>query len=1376
MASSRRPWTRWRLLAIVVPGLVLLGIGVWTVRIVGRLSNRLRDTVQTRFAASTGGTLAIGDVRWRWGRIDFAGVELDAPLLPGRLRIREVRVYLTPRLTLHLDALSAVQRVEAVAPVLVLDDSLAARIRRWRVAPGRHWSGPPAGFAIALREGAIVYRGARSKKDLPLATAINGWFDLSDRLAVYAAGNALADSSNLTLTATIPFSEGRTYIRAAARHMDLARLPVRAGSEIGGAADLYIEWKDSLAARLVLHDARYRPREGPGIGPLSAILAVAGQEARWRPTDIPINGITLTTEGAIGWRDSLSIAATGHWEGDVSRLSALAGPAIADLHGTARGEASLSGPLMRPVAQLAVTSDSLGSGGVEVRNLAIRAHAAKLDGNDALAIDATEFVLEGVRVSGTGGGAISPADIRIHLVADPVALGRLPGLATTGLSGDVRASAEVRVRKSGASVHAALDVMGATWRGTPIPVTRIAIVHDSGRKAGLRAEGPHVTLDGEVAFEGGRIAGLSGNLRLDGYLPPLGSGAPRLTGTVQFNGSDSLLTASGFFDVQLGNRPFFPVEVAARAGWDGTPAWLRLWTTSFPFAGIDPDAGMAISRARDGWDVTGSAWEGRVRLTGHLAESNAFAGVVTVEGAPVEPLASTVHLERLLSAGTVAGRMTVSGVYGDAHSFRATGSLHMSDLTVQAADSIAADVGVTLTPDSVHWASGPMARHGEPIAFTSGTYRFADGLLASEAHGARGGRLKTALAMVGVDSLADGDAEWSAHVADSPTDTAHVTVDVLATAGQIITIPFDTLRVRLEGGTQWQTVMSAMLQKVGRYRLVSTSGRIPVGDEPDAELDIPVRILPSDPRFEPKGNDVLGLLADLVDLGVTGRGPGEGYVRIGGPLTNVVAGEGWCEVHSGTLTWPGETWPTWQGVQLRLSVVPESRFLRIERARARVGRGQVVVSNVPETSFGADPLVIDAIGLNLGVIQVETPRPIPFYIPGGMPTGQPIEMSVRGRDPSDRYLIAGPWENPLFFGEIILSGGYFTFPLEQTGPPDTTTYFYQTINWQTDLIVGRDLIYETRPTRAGIFHRIFSDPLDLLGSLAAEMEARLVEGGRVQLRGIYGRNGEDLNIITEGIVAQQARMSVLDLDFEPDGPLVLKWDTRTDPEPLIQGRGVTIIDDSVRVYARLISTDPVTGVVREGGRLGQLTVDLDTDEIFSAGTNPQERQLAVLQMLGYLTHDPRNPDPQARQINTAEIVNAGYRTLLRRSELQAWRGLFGPFQRQIRRITRLDVLEVRPSVLPNLVAPKQPAAQFSYLRGTNWTVGQYIWGNLLLSYYGELELTSFARPTIAARQQVGFEWAISPSTRLQLRRDIDVPVGIPDTEIAISHRFVFRSY
>ena len=1395
MTSVARRWPRWLRSVLWLAALAILGIGLWGARTTVNVSSRIQALAEEQFEAHAGGKLRIGGVAWHWRYVDFTDVIAEAPLLPGRVAVSRVRVHLTllHALLHRLQPLAAVGRVDLVAPDLVLSDALVQWIANVRSRPPSTFSARLPDIVIALGEGSIHYQTDEALPPAPLATGLAGRVHLSssDRIVLDISGQALSDTVNFALNGSIGVNGAPSRLSLIASRMNLSRMREFVVPQVGGSADVRLTLSDSLSAALALDGVTLvtansrNARKGIRIGPVSMNLTVAGQEARWGMTEVPVEGLTFATNGALRWKDALSVDAVCRWSGEVNRLGELISPALADMHGVLRGEMKVSGPVNRPTMSLDLASDSLVSAWATVRNVSVRCRAEENPGSrsDPFVISALSMNLDGTRFVGSGSGRIDPLDIRLQLAASPLVMESIPPLVRAGVRGRAHATAQIRISDAGVGARLTINEINVAWNDTPVPLATVAVTRDTTGRIELLARGRAVSFDGQIVKETDGERALSGTVRLDDYPLPVGglASAPRLNGELAIRGNRTLLTAVGQVQVATTGRPAFPVSVSGRYGSaDGTeptPLSFRLSTPALPFANLNPDVDLTLTRQPEGWELRGRAWGDRLTFLGHVEGSSAFRGVLRAENVPVPPLANIVHLGSFMTDGTLSGQLEVAAGRGalrtQKSSFSGNGSFRISAMTMRDLDSLDAEVAVAVNSDSTSWATGPIRRQGRTVAFTSGVYR-RDGSLSTRIWGPPDGRLETALALVGSGLNASGNALWSVSIADTRETSLEIGADILATRGQIITIPFDTTRIRLEGDTHWLTLADADLRRTGYYHALCREGKIPINAGPDAELDLPITILP-----EPN-NNVFWLITHLMNMGVTGKGSGSGSIRIAGPASQAVIGDGWCEVRDGTLEWQNRLWPTWKNVQVRASVVPVMRFLKIERFSAHVGDGLVLAGNVPAEEIGADPLTIGPIGLSLGAVQVETPRPIPLHIPGGMPSGESLKAAVSGRERAGKFTITGPWEHPLFVGEIVLSDGYFTYPLEETGTPGDTLSagedLLHRINWQVDLVAGRNLYYESRTATENIWRRLLRQPIQLIGSMAVEMEARLNEGGRVELRGIYGdrtpsSSQGSLNVITQGLISEQARMSVLDIDFKPDGPLLISWDTRSDPEPIIRGRGVATLGDSVRIYARLVSIDPQTRVIREGGRFDELTVELDSDEILG-DVSQQEKQLAILHMLGYYSGDP-----QSRQLETRELVNAGYRTLLRRGELRAWRSVFGPFQRQIRRLTRIDVIEVEPSLVLNLLDNTyQPGSQFAYLRGTNWTVGQYVWGNFFLSYHGQLELRSIAQPTLGARHQVGIQWAIRPSTRLELTRDIEVPFGLPDTRVAISHRFTFQSY
>ncbi len=1358
--------------------LLLLAIGVIAVRVTIKLADRLHGVVEERFETVVGGRMRVGDVSWRWGYVDFVNVEADAPLFPGPAHIRRVRVHFSVTKAVHLDPVAAVDRIEVFEPTVSLGDSLVTRMERWRNRPASSSRPSLPEITATIADGSIVYDPGDGLDAVPLIEGLTGWVGVTDRIGVYITGNALSDAGNFSLTAAVSLTDDLVQVRGSASQMDLARARSDAFPTIGGIVDARVGWSDSLEASLRLDGVHLMRRDSIGIGPISTTVVLSGSEARWEPTDVAIEGVILSTRGLVRWGATPHVDVAASWRGTFLRVGRLLDPAVADLHGNIRGEMALRGPLKAPTLAVRLSSDSLATRGVHARDLLVHGYTDPIAGPapNVLVIDTLVGNVHGTRIVGTGSGRLDPLDIRLALSARSLRLDSIPALAGVGLAGSANATADVSV--SGVRTRAELrfDDVDVRLHGHELPIDSASLATgDSSGTIHVSAGGRSARLSGAVRVGDADSLSVALDVALAGYEPPIGRAPPRLSGALRLESTGTRLTATGDVVVARRGKQPFPLRVDVETGWlsGDEPFSARFATDALPFYHMTQSVSATVRRDTDGWRLSGTSWDGMVGISGRMPDGGNIVGAFTLRDVPLIELSRIVRLDRFLTSGKVSGQVNVAVLDGKVEG---NGDIRLSDFTMKGVTSLTSAASVTIDGDSVTWMAGPFELEDRPLLFNSGTYRIPDGSVSSRIWGPPDGRLEMALALGGVALDAHGDALWSVKIEHEPrTEPAtKLAIDVFATGGEIVRVPFDTTEVHLAGDSRWLGVSDALVHRVGFYRAVCTDGRIPAGAGPDAELDLPIRILPD------SSNDVFWLLTHLIDKGVSGRGAGEGYVRIAGRPSQTVFGEGWFAVHDGELRWPTDVWPTWTDVDIRASIVPESRSLQIERFSADVATGEISITNAPAQGFGAEPFVVDAVGISLGVLGVETRSAIPLHVRGAMPDGEHVDVELTGRGVSDRFLIAGPWVNPVFVGDAIVSNGAFTYPLEDaSGEVDTTEMsdLGRRINWRVDLVTGRNLTYESRQRSGSILERMLDDPLQLLGSMAAELEARLAEGGRAEMRGIYSGGG--LSVATHGLISTQARISILDLDFAPDGPLVIEWDTRSDREPLIRGRGVTVLGDTARIYARLVSIDPVTNLVHEGGRFGELTVELDSDEL-RGNLTPQERQLAILQKLGYYSGEVRQGESEGLQqgakLDPGELVSAGYRTLLRRSEQQAWRNFLRPVERQIRRLTNIDVLDIQPSVLLNLLDDELPAAQFSYLRGTKWTVGQYLWGRLLLSYHGQLEIISIARPALGARHQVAFEWAISPATRLEMTRDIDVPVGVPDTRLGLSHRFAFQSY
>ena len=1381
MNSGRASWHQWLRVAEWCLGVLLITTGLWFVHTISILPDTIQSSVEQTFSRNTDGTLRIGETTLKWGCIDFDSIHVRSQYLPGPLMVRKVRVHVgyLDYFIRGFDPVQALENVEIIQPRLTLEQSPLEWIRHLQSMSGDSRFSLPD-VELSLTGGSVVHAPFGSgTTEVILIDDLRGRFDVMTQI-FSVRGAVLSDSTNMIARTRIG-PDGKPGFWVAAERIDFGRIHDPGLADISGMASIDMTYIDTLDAALRFRQIELTTTDGLHAGPMDFVLRAQGNRAQWDRTEVTLGGMVVTTEGTVDWKDSVTVDASLAWSGDIDRIGSLVNADLADARGAVRGNVDINGPLFRPMLSVRLSADSLHTRFTEVRDVRIRCHTEALRGSlpDTLVLDAFSLRLDGARITGHGGGGLDPLNLNLSIRSSEIHLGGLKGMDRTGIEGTAVLSGSAHTDTTGTTGSLAVTLSDIRYRDTRIPVFFVEVTRDSLHRVMVLASGEGVNLEGRLFPPGSapdspsadttaRQIVFAGNAMLQEFMPPLedSTSLPWFTGSLSVTIDEEELTLEGPLEVgtpYLAQIPtYLSLGYSLQSSADSARPSLTATLTSdaLPLSpGFHPNLEVTASRTPSAWTLSGSLWDRAVSFRGSMGNDGWIASTIHVSSVSVPELARNGGVGKSLPAGTLNGNVNMRG---RVDSLQAEGAFRLTGLTVKRMDSLDVTIPFRVTPDSIIWDRSPWFRNGRTVAWAEGRYRSGGDMEIVLESPSANGRLKHALDLAGTTLNADADALWRVTVTKTENTDVEIDADLFATQGQIVSIPFDTCTAHLYGDTRWLTI-DADLEKHNEYAARCRSGRIPIGGGAGNELDLPIE-MPAD-----KGRNILGLLTGIIDQGVVGHGPGSAALRIAGTGSGAVIGSGRIEFHDGTLTWPGATWPQWRNVSGAADVISDTRFLQITRFSADVGEGQVTARNTPAEPIGAEPLPIPVVGLNLGAIQVNTPRPIPLHITGSMTRGEYLSMTVGGRGNLKSFYFAGPWDHPVAVGEARLSDGYFTYPPYEDVNQDTTgSSIIEIMNWQVDIVAGRDLYYHTRSAPENFWLTMLQDPFELLGSMAAELEAKLMEGGRLHVWGIYENDG--LNVRTDNIASHEARMSVLNIDLSPDGPMELRWDTRQDPYPILRGRGVASIGDSVNIFARLVTIDPETRAVREGGRLEELTVELDTDE-FLGDVSQREKQLAILRLLGFYS-DSR----QSQQLQTAEIGSAAYRALIRRSEQQAWRMMLRPFQRQLRRLTTIDVLQVEPSVVANLLDNEQPHDQLTYLQGTNWRVGEYFWGQFLVSYQGELELIGLDRPTLGARHCIGVEWAINPGTRFAVSRDIDVPYGAPDTRFSIMHRFTFQSY
>jgi len=124
-----------------------------------------------------------------------------------------------------------------------------------------------------------------------------------------------------------------------------------------------------------------------------------------------------------------------------------------------------------------------------------------------------------------------------------------------------------------------------------------------------------------------------------------------------------------------------------------------------------------------------------------------------------------------------------------------------------------------------------------------------------------------------------------------------------------------------------------------------------------------------------------------------------------------------------------------------------------------------------------------------------------------------------------------------------------------------------------------------------------------------------------------------------------------------------------------------------------------------------------------------------------------------------------------RIEGRLFRSLLSPLEYRLRRTIGLDVLQIRPCLIKNFLAPSGPTLA-SLFYGTRWTLGEHIGTRGLLFYRGELEppRSPYTQWPWSVQHLFGLEYRLWTDTWVKLEFSYNPLLGKRDRRIGLQHR------
>ena len=479
---------------------------------------------------------------------------------------------------------------------------------------------------------------------------------------------------------------------------------------------------------------------------------------------------------------------------------------------------------------------------------------------------------------------------------------------------------------------------------------------------------------------------------------------------------------------------------------------------------------------------------------------------------------------------------------------------------------------------------------------------------------------------------------------------------------------------------------------------------------------------------------------------------GELFLRFGGKLGNWVIGKGQLQLNDGKIEAPS-IFRNIDNLSGNIRIHQRNRFVEITNFSGIIDGEVFSITNEPidESSYRLDPLVFEELGIQLGILKVKTEgKGIYVHLPGLMEPDDKGWIHFSGSSPEEPFIVAGPLSAPLVQGTLSLTDSRFTYPFlpvrAEVKSDDQLVNVLENINWDIRIVPKKDVHYT----------RNIDNPISNV-----YMELLLKDGyGEIALQGII----QDATLDVWGnLISTEGTIEFLDHYFRPER---ITFDYPRGATPILSGRSSTTVIDSTgmpsTVWLSINTVDEVTGLEREGGRLGEIVFRLSTDN-----PNLGRNEADLLAALGY---------------STQSFSDRAYDALGMRVENIVFRPIFRPIEKSIRHYLGFDVVRFF-SMFSRNIAELQSVNPITFdpkmlLRRTRVMLGKYLAPGLFITYSGEVQegLFRYHTQSIGFRHAFTLEYTIRPDLFLEMEYTYDSQLlsdRREDKRIWIRHIFPF---
>ncbi len=557
-----------------------------------------------------------------------------------------------------------------------------------------------------------------------------------------------------------------------------------------------------------------------------------------------------------------------------------------------------------------------------------------------------------------------------------------------------------------------------------------------------------------------------------------------------------------------------------------------------------------------------------------------------------------------------------------------------------------------------------------------------------------------------------------------------------STNGEFLDVPFDEFVVRITGAAGQIRIDRLALERDRSYR-VTVNGWTPFkaivdpmsGEEGEITIEV--------------DGDPLALLGEISSLAEISDGSGRMTLHLAGNRSGLTVARAELDATASSARM-SEIFGELRDVHAQASVTDgrlqsgtieafsKGRRLKLESRRDCSMDGRML-----------PPLV--AGGVDLGVLALTTDAAgVEVSISGLMESGTVGKAVAKGRGDAAEFLIAGPSEHPLLWGELTFSDMSFTYPFddEDSGGVDG---FFSRARWDLRMTAGRNLWYRR-----------------------TNVSMKLDRGTGLELVGIP----EDHTMCVSGRPsASRGTVEYLYADFTVRTAF-MDFPAFCEP-PRFYVEATTHVADGTQITLT-VESDEVAGAffAATGTALDESTIRLASDD---PNDVTQEDVLARLTYgVAYETLEGEEEQVLERRRALGVVATQVGGMIVR--------PLVAPVEGRVKRALHLDLVRIDVDFVEYFLAQldqwraQEDAGEYQpFLCDSRLTLGKYVSQDWLVSYTGEAGSydVGVGERRLGVQHELGIEYEVSRNTSLSLSAVIDPSLSGWDRRISIENRFRF---